>query len=264
MNKKWLFITILVITILTIIFILLFTSKKNYNQFIIGKDKWNNIVSNRKSSTSISIENIQFNDYNLIIDEKNSVIYYSVVNTTNKYNPSVSYNLSGDKLKIAFNKDLNHEILENTDDLKIIIYNDKEYRIYTLVATNYPILNITYKDEETNKRKIDVDIYIFDNHVEATNRVFRSDGKLKIIEENKEYGFSLKKESLGHNERENYMSIFGMEKQNEYLVKVASITNNKDKYVQLFINNKYKGIYMLGHNDERRIDNFERNKENNR
>ena len=81
---------------------------------------------------------------------------------------------------------------------------------------------------------------------------------------NKEYGFSLRKESLGHNERDNPISIFGMDKQNEYLIKVTNVINDRDKYVIVFINNKYMGLYTFSHNKERRIDNFERNRYNNK
>ena len=263
MNKKKIFGIILILTVLAMTIIIIFTHKIKYNKLIVSSDKWNNIISSKSASTDISLKSIKFNDYNLLIDEKNSIIYYSVVNVKNKYNPLINYNLSDNKLKIAINKELSDEVLENTDSIKIMIYDDDSYRIYTLVVTNYPILNVNYKDENNNKKKIDIELELFDNHINSPQRVLKSDGELKIIKENKEYSFSLKKESLGHNERKNHISIFGMEKQNEYLIKVTDTINDKERYVQFFINNEYQGIYTFGHNEERRIDNFERNKENN-
>ena len=263
MNKKWIFKIILTLTIISIVIILVLTHKNKYNKFIVSNDKLNDIINSRNISDDIYLESIEFNDYNLLIDEENSIIYYSVVDLNNKYNPLIKYTANGKKIKIAFNKEMSDEVLEDTNTLKILIYDNNSYRIYTLVATTYPILNITYKKEEDNKRKVDVNIYIFDNHINSTRRFLKSDGRLRIIEENKEYSFSLKKESLGHNERENHISIFGMEKQNEYLIKVTDTTNENGRYVQFFINNKYKGVYSFGHNTERRIDSFERNKESN-
>ena len=181
-----------------------------------------------------------------------------------KYNPSVKYTLNGKKIKIAFNKEISDEVLENTDALKVIIYDDSSYKIYTLVATKYPILNVNYKGEYNNRKKMNIKLEIFDNYVNSPNRILKSDGELRVIEEDKEYAFSLKKESMGHNERENYISIFGVEKQNEYLIKATDTTNKEAKYVQFFINNEYKGLYTFGHNEGRRIDNFERNRENNK
>ena len=55
-----------------------------------------------------------------------------------------------------------------------------------------------------------------------------------------------------------------MDKQDEYLIKATDITEKQEKYVHFFINNKYKGLYTFGHNEGRRIDNFERNRENNK
>ena len=131
-----------------------------------------------------------------------------------------------------------------------MLYNDNEYRVYKLVATRYPILNVTYKGV-VNDSKVDIELYIFDNYVNSSRRVLKSDGVLRIIDDDQEYGFSLKKESLGHNIRNNPVSIFGMEKQSEYLIRVTDISNKNEKYVNFFINNEYKGIYIFGYKKER-------------
>lgn len=263
MNRKWLLGIILVLTVLVVITIVVLTSNTKYNKLIINEDKWNDIISDKNMTTSISLENIKFNDYDLLIDEDNSIIYYSVVNVKNKYNPSVNYSLKDNKLKIAINKEMSDESLEKTDDLKIMLYDDTSYRTYSLVVTSYPILNVTYTGEE-NKKKTDIDIYLFDNHIDSPGRVLKSDGKLKIIEDNQEYNLSLKKESLGHNKRDNYMSIFGMSKIDEYVLTATDKIDENKKYVQFFINNNYKGIYLFEPKEGRREDNFERNKENNK
>lgn len=264
MNRKWLLGIILALTIIFVVIILVLTHKTKYNKLIVSNDKWNDIINSRNISTDINLESIEFNDYNLLIDNENSIIYYSVVDVKSKYNPSVKYTVNNKKIKIAFNKEITDEVLEDTDTLKVIIYDDNSYRIYTLVATKYPILNVSYNGEYNNRKKINIKLEVFDNYVNSPNRVLKSDGELRVIEENKEYAFSLKKESMGHNERENHISIFGMEKQNEYLIKATDTTDKEAKYVQFFINNEYKGLYTFGHNEGRRIDNFERNRENNK
>ena len=262
MNKKWLLGIILVLTCLAIIFIIIFKSGVRYNKLIITEENWNSIISNRNMSTSIKFENIEFNDYDLLIDEENSTIYYSIVNSNKKYNPSLKYNTNS-KVYIAINDSITDNKIDQDNDLKIMLYNDNFYRIYSLVATNYPILSITSKNDFNDKNNADALIYLFDNHVDSPMRVLKSDGKYKIIKENSEYSFSLKKESVGHKTRENHISIFGMEKRDEYLIKATSTTNPQEKYVQFFMNGEYQGLYSFGHK-EGRIDNFERNKENNR
>ena len=263
MNKKLLFGVILILTCVTIVVIVLIKFNVRYNKLIINSNEWNSIINNRSISTSIALEDIEFNDYSLLIDNEHSIIYYSVVNSNKKYNPSVKY-VTNNKTNIVVNDSITDAKLELTDSLKIMIYNDKEYRIYNLVVTNYPILNVIYKDVNNDKKKVSIELELFDNHVDSPQRVLKSDGYLRIINENQEYSFSLIKESLGHNKRENYISIFGMEKRDEYIIKKVDNSVNNERYVWLFINNKYNGLYSLGPKEERRIDNFERNRENNK
>ena len=259
MNKKRLFGIILILTYLAIIIILVLNTSIKYNTLILSESEWNKIISNRNMSTSISIESIEFNDYN-------SIIYYSVVNSNHKYNPSIKYK-TNKKVNIKINGSITDEKIEQSDSLKIIIYNNKEYRIYSLVATNYPIINIIYKENKNDTKKIPIELEIFDNHTHSTRRVIKSDGIFNIIEENKTYGFSLIKKSLGNNKRENHISIFSEEKQDEYILKQVEYTidssERHENNIKLFINNKYIGLYSL-RPKERRINNFERNKENNR
>lgn len=258
MNKKWILLIVSVLTLIFITVILILTSSTRYNKLVISEKKWNNIISNKNMSTNIKLENIEFNDYNLLIDEENSIIYYSVVDSNKKYNPSIKYTINSGKFKIAFNTKITDEKLNNNDALKLIIYDKDNYRVYSLVATNYPILNINYKEQNNDQKRIPIELELFDNHIDSQNRVLKSLGKLKIIEENNEYSLSLMQESLGHNMRENHMSIFGMEKHNNYTLKLAENVTDEGKYIQLFINNKYVGIYSLEHKDKGGINNSER------
>ena len=264
MNKKRLLGSILVLTICAIAVITLLQIKVRYNKLIISEDKWDNIVNDREESSSIEIEDIEFNDYNLLVDNKNNVIYYSVVDTSTKYNPSIKIK-TNKKVKVVINDKLSDEVLENTDALKIMIYNNKEYRVYSLVPTLYPTINIVYDKTEENKSRISSFIEIFDNHVNIPQRVINSEGMFKVIEEDRVYSFSLTKTSLGNNRRENNISIFGMEKRDEYLIKIDEEGSRKnEKYVRLFINNEYKGIYSFGPKNGGKIDKYERNRENNK
>ena len=260
MRKKFILGIILTLVISTLIIILIFKTNTRYNEFIIDEDKWNEIIKSKVKSDNLKLSKIKFNDYNLLIDNKNNIIYYSVVNTSQKYNPIIKYQGSS-KISLAVNGLITSENLEQNDDLKIIIYNDKEYQIYSLVITDYPILNISIKDEKQNDKKKSVYIELFANQIGMPLRILTSDGKLQMFEKDK-YGISLVKKSLGNNIRENYVSIFGMKKDDKYILTKANKDSQNERNVLLFINNEYQGLYTINPK-ERRINNYERNKENN-
>ena len=236
MNRKWLFIIILVLIIITIGIIFILTREIRYNKLVIDDANWNEIINNRNDSTNIMIENIKFNDYEMVVDNESNVIYYSVIEIKNKYNPKIEYDFN-DNLKLVINKRME----ENIDSLKIMIYNDVSYRIYTLSITNLPILNINYLKSNIGNIK-EVEIELFDNRIKSTQKYLKSIGRLII--KNNEYELLLKKESLGHNKRENKISILGMDKRGEYILKKVDNEKNKNS-INVFINNKYIGIYTI-------------------
>ena len=248
MSKKRLFWIIFPVACFVLTVILIFESNGMYNNYVVDSNKWNEIIGSRNMSESIKLQNIIFNDYNLFVSDDN-VIYYSLTPLSSKYNPSVRY-YANDKVKIALSKKMD----EWTDGLKIMIYNDKLYRIYDLVVTELPILSVSYGNN--------TEFELFDNHVNSPQRIIKSQGRIKKVGNN-EYVFSLFKRSIGKNKRDNYISLFGMEKRNEYVIKYADRIDKNEMYVQFFINNKYMGIYSIGHR-EWRVNNFERNKENNK
>lgn len=245
MRRKLLLIIVLIFTFILLTFVLIFTIHPRFFKYVVSNEEWNQIQKSRKKSTTLLLENIQFNDYSLMIDNDNRTIYYSVVRSSNPYNPSIQFFGNQKKLKIAINQKITDDVLEKKDVLKVLLYDDQSYTIYSLVVTDYPILSIAYDEKSANKITIPIQLELFDNHVDSPRKYFKSDGRLRMNLENNTYYFSLIKESLGHNKRENPISIFGMDPQDEYMITYAEDTSKNDKYVQLFVNFQYKGIYSL-------------------
>ena len=244
MKKNQSLIIILILTIPVLGIILFLSMNTRYNKLIVDENTISNIKSNKSINNNIKIENISFNDYNLLIDETNKTVYYSIVSKKDEYNPLVDYKTS-DNCKLVVNKELEHANVEDKDIYKIIIYNDKNYKEYSLCITEFPILNINM-DEKNNiseKNNMKVDIYIFDNHIDSPKRVVKSYGKIK--KENDNYYLLFKQESLGHNRRDNPISIFGMDMHDEYILEKESSTTERNKFIRLFINDEYQGIYSI-------------------
>lgn len=253
MNKKILLGTVLGFTLIIVLFVSIFSIKTRYNKLVISETKWNNIIDKRSVNNDINLENITFNDYNLMIDENNSTIYYSTIDNLSKFNPLVDYVSKDNKVKIAFNQSLTHDNIIQNKEINILIYNKKYYRIYKLVITDLPILSIEYNINNNESKKIIPSKFtFFDNHIDSLRRVVKSDGKFIELEKDNKYSFSLIMESLGNNRRDNDISIFGMQKKNEYVLNKVNTKYDDKNCIELFINNEYKGIYSLNHIERRK------------
>ena len=258
MNKKKLLIPIILFTVLIVLVIVFIKTRTRYNKIYINESKWNSIISSKSENTNLILNFIEFNGYRLLIDEKNNTIYYSLINdSSTKYNPRISFMCEDKNAKVAIlEEEITEEKVKTNYKFKVMIYNEKEYHIYNLVCTDFPILNIEYLEEAGDKQKnIPIEIYLFDNLTRTPRRITVSEGNLKINGENLK--FSLNMMTPGKNKRENRLSIFNMPPNSEFtLTKVTGEATKinqqlKNFYVELFINNEYQGKYILGFANER-------------
>ena len=150
MNRMEIIIPVIVFTAIIIILIIMLNPSHEYNKFIVSESKWNSIIESRTENNKLTLEDIKFNDYKLIIDEKNNTLYYSLVNDNqNKYNPNISYSSNNKNAKIVILSDeITDEKVKNNYLFKIMIYDEKEYHIYNLKCTDLPILDISYDKKE--------------------------------------------------------------------------------------------------------------------
>ena len=265
MYKKKILIPLIVFTAIIIVLVVVLNPSNKYNKLTVSESKWNTILESRIENKNLVLESIRFNDYKLIIDEKNNTLYYSWVNDSkNKYNPNVEYSTANANVKLAFLTDeITEEKVKSNYLFKLMIYNEKEYHIYNLKCTDLPILNISYnKDEEIKQKSIPMEMYLFDNLSNIPNKITISIGKLRKNEDN--YIFSLYMLTPGKNKRDNKISILSMKPNSEYILtklndksnsiqtQKGNINAEKQRYrVELFLNNEYKGVYYLEYIEER-------------
>ncbi len=259
MSRRKILIAVSIFTAIVIILIIVLNPSSKYKKLSISESKWNSIKDSRNENNNLVLEDIRFNDYKLIIDEKSNTIYYSLINdSSNKYNPKVEYNANNNVKLAIFADEITDEKVKNNHEFSIMIYNEKEYHIYNLKCTNLPILNISYnQNDETNKNSVPMEIYLFDNLSNIPNKITISRGKLKINDDN--YTFSLHMLTPGKNKRDNKLSILNMKPNSEYVLSkvnqdISQENNleNKKHIVELFLNNEYKGVYSLEFVDTRK------------
>lgn len=250
MNRIKVLISVIAFTAIILVLIIVLNPSHKYKDLSINESKWNKIIESRVESENLLLEDIKFNDYKLIIDEKNNTLYYSLINNSyNKYNPIVSYSTNNNVKLVVLLDEITDEKVKSNYQFKIMIYNEKEYHIYNLKCTDLPILNLSYNsNDEIKHSNIPMELYLFDNLSNIPNKITVSSGKFKMNEEN--YIFSLNMLTPGKNRRENRISILNMKPSSEYvLTKIndeAEGELNKNLRVELFLNNEYKGLYFIG------------------
>ena len=247
MDRNKVLIPVVIFTLIIIALIIIFNPSSNLKKLSVSESLWNSIIEDRKANNNLVLKDIKFNDYILIIDEKNNTLYYSVINEgNNKYNPSVSYTANAKKVKLAILEDvISDNILNNK--YKLMIYNDKEYHIYNLKITNLPILNISYNENEDIKQNnIPMEMYLFDNKTNKPNKITISSGK--IMTKGNSYLLYLQMLTPGKNKRDNRISILNMKPSNEYILTPIINENYVNNRVELFINDEYKGVYSINGN----------------
>lgn len=256
MSRKKILIPVVAFTLIIIVLIFVLNPSHKYNSLSISESKWKAIQEARIESKNLILEDIKFNDYKLIIDEKSNTLYYSLINDSqNKYNPNVSYSINSKNGKLAFfTEEITSEKVKSNYQFKIMIYDEKEYHIYNLKCTDFPILNISYNgNEEISEKNIPMEMYLFDNLTNIPNKITISSGKVKMNGSN--YVFSLHMLTPGKNKRNNRVSILNMKPNSEYTL--TPISNgpendiNINHRVELFFNNEYKGVYFFEYGDEK-------------
>ena len=283
MNKRTLGIILLIITVIAMNLILLFNSSKiKYNEIIITEEEYNEIINNKTRIEDDILTSIKFNNYDLYKSSNNVDIYYSLLdNNKRRYNPTVRYvaNINNSKIAIVDGV-ITDEIIESNKKIKLVIYNDDSYREYTITCTTLPIMNIDYDKNIEFQVDTDynMDMFLFDNQEIVPNRYITTEGKIEIkgknISSKNSFNISLKEKSLGYNTRNNEISLLDMRKDNNYVLysleddqeKIRNVLasriwydgsarrNSFDldngmyfKYIELFINGEYQGLYALGY-----------------
>ncbi len=269
MNRKIVLGFIICFTAMGIFMTLKFNQATGFSKLNISEDTWNEIISSR-SENGISFSSLKFNDYDLVIDDTNSKLYYSVVQSSpNKFTPQVSFLASAANAKMAILEDeITEDKIQNNHAFQVLLYNEEAYHIYRLYCTSFPMLNIVYSEQDkTDNFNIPMSMYLFNNQDNGINRIARSDGTLNMVEMEDgttNYRFSLTMTTTGNNERDNVISLLNMRQSNEYFLNAIHMGENlgnrpmnrqEDNHqrVELFVNHEYIGLYSISYNPDIRI-----------
>ena len=255
------------LSLFVILLYLFFLSKQqDLEKYSVTINEFNKIINSKSLNTNLKIDKLYFNNIPLFIDKENNMFYSLIENDKKAYKPLVK---TGNKYKIAFlNPNINKDIIQKNIPLKMIVFNEKEYNIQKIYITTLPLMSI-----ENNK------VYFYDNSKNYSERIFSSLCELSIRGSSSTYfrkkNFKLKllQEMPASKKLKKFEhSFLDMPKTSVWFLygeyndqdKIRHVLSSKlwqeavketyyenmgfeCKYIELFIDGKYMGLYALGY-----------------
>ena len=259
----------------------IFKSGTNYNKLLIDSETYDKLVATKTFSNECSYS-IFFNDNEIFY----FYLYSLVSGGINSYNPTV-YVVASDgsednDYKIAFLSDISQDSIARGDSIPLIIYSDNYYFTSELQCTTLPVISINTFEDITDSKdvKTDMEFSLFDNRNNVSDRLFSSQGQIHVrgassmVFPKKSYRISLSYMTDNGEEKKSKYSLLGMRKDEDWILysiyddpeKIRNIfstnlwkfsaasdnsynldTGTEYKYVELFMNGEYNGLYALGY-----------------
>ncbi len=261
-----------------------------FSELIVDADGFNSIMSTRSESENDIINAVIFGEEKLFFDAQTDTFYYSLPEgMVGAYDPRVRVESDNGAAVSVLEDSITQDIIENNDTIELIAFNDDLYKLYHLKCTTLPLLGITTAYEgEITEDDMPVEIALFDNSSKALNRLVCSDANMHVRGGTTKaypklgYKVSLTQMSLGENERPNHVSLLGLREDDDWVLypayndqeKIRNVfsanlwqyscaddnrqhvnTGMEYRYIELFINNRYWGLYAIGYPiDEKQLE----------
>lgn len=276
MKKKIYFSSLIILLCSIIVFVLLsgfFNNEKYFNELIVDLNTYNSI---KRELISKPIDDVQiyFEGFEPFYDKEDNRYYYSLVeDNIFSHNPKIDIN---NKYKIAI-KDIKitDELISKNETINFLIYDDKNYQEFNLTCTTLPLMNIDYEGDSFIYDDQPMSMTLFDNRKGAMNRITESIGnvrlrgiftaglpkqglRLTLLEndwwtERDEELLGLRRDGdwilyAGYNDVDKVRNVFCANLWNESCGKnnkLKANTGTEYKYLELFVNGKYYGLYAL-------------------
>lgn len=263
MSNNKLKIILFILLIIVLVFIVLYSIFGTSLSFLDEKE----IKESRKEKIDL-INTLKINNVETIYDKNNNIYYYNI---SEKYENNVYLlNLEledGYKYKLL-NQTLNIIKVKYNELVDVIIYNDKYYYETKIQLTNLPLINIETSQDITRNDTNSIFTYINQENVESkvTNNIkIHIRGASSLIFDKKSYKINFYNKNYT-DEKSIYISDFyygdgfildavyrDPSKIRNVLATnlwndISNDFNNIDmnyEFVELFINNEYKGLYVF-------------------
>lgn len=246
-----------------------------FDELVFSDEELKNIMSVRQSDSNVMTD-IFFGEQKLVFDDKSSTLYYSLIEDDKlAYNPIVSAGSSDEEVSIGFlNDHITDEAIASNARIKAIIYDDLRYCVCDLICTTLPLISIQCPTGIT-REDTKMHFSLFDNEKGSKERMMDSDGVIRARGATSlNYPKRSFKVSLRDGEKRKDVSLLGMRSDDDWILyscyadyeRVRNVfsqnlwtescgtdnasrlnTGSYYKYVEVFLNGEYYGLYALGY-----------------
>ncbi len=281
MNKKISY--VIVLMVLAVLCALpFFTSKTSYySDVVITRTEADDITRDREMKTDL-VSSLHVGDQSLIYDYFSAFYFYSLPEES-EYARYPDFSVMSDYDNVCVRMvdgTITDELIRNNGDITLLFYNDDYYLYSSLKCTTLPVMDIDC-ERTVDEEYAEMSFILYDNSEDADRRITLSDGQIRkrggITAEyypKIPYRIKLKSHSPGHSTRSYVTSLLGMKENDSWILYPAyndedrarnvfsqnlwhdTVSDNNAfgvhtgpeyRYLEVFMNEKYMGLYALGY-----------------
>ena len=257
---------------------------KRINDCVISVSEAQDIKKSHTLNKDLKPE-LFFGREKLVLDSAEGEYYYSLISgDSHAYNPEVKGYVGSNRIHVAVveadkNKDgavITDQKIREADEISLLFYDEKNYTEAKVSCTTLPIMNITC-GREIGETDVPVSVELLDNRENAAKRMTESIGsmrvrggttraypkspyKLTLDKTNKEALLGMREDDdwvlyAAYNDQEKVRNVFS---QNFWSYSCATDngynidTGLEYKYLELFVDGEYRGLYALGYTPDER------------
>lgn len=270
------------------------------NQLQVSEEEYQQLMLERTESNLENTVQLKIDNYVLPYDEVTDSFLFSIDDLENleEYDLVLeivmSTNIEYDIALLDYT--LSQETIEKNEPIKLLIYSDEKFDEYDIYLTNLPIFKLSlegYLDEDypigDMNQLASMSLHNSNETIESDLYIRLRGDSSRSLPKN-QYRINLREFTIGGDEKNNHQSLLGMREDDDWILyspyndpeKVRNTlannlwhdvmgeenrfnvnTGTEGKYVELFINNRYWGLYSLMHPiDAKQLDlNIDRNPE---
>lgn len=274
MKKRWT--GILILTILGVFLYHIFSTSESYLLEYTGNEEEIEFVKEQRHSLEQPIlKELIFDNERLNYDYATNTWFCSINEASLEgFAPKISYVAVNENVKLCFeNFKVTHDSIRNSDTIEVLAYDDQICRTYHIAFTTLPIMHIVCSTEPSDS-DVRVSMCLFDNDMQeeiVSEGLMHIRGGTSRAYPKKGYKLSLTKNK---GDAKNKISLLGLREDDDWVLyaaysdsdKVRNVfsTNlwketcakdnelgidngNEYKYIELFINDSYEGLYAIGY-----------------